>query len=321
MAEVDATEPASREDRFVLGIDGGGSNTRAVVVDAQGSSRGNGQAGSSNQHAVGLRQAEANIFQAAIRAAEGAGSSLPLHAAWIGLAGLDYPSDHERWLSRLTPLAGIIRLSNDAELVLSALDAAVGVALIAGTGAIALGRDQTGNRSRASGWGHLLGDEGSGYYIGCRALQAVVRAIDGRGQPTRLFPCLMDYWKLSTPDDLLLRVYQHPDNSEIAGLAPLVFDIAASSDIIAEHIIRKAAHELALAALTAGGALDFGGAGLSLALGGSLLLHQASYREQTLHAIARRRLLRDVVLATEPAFSAARAAQHFTLDDHLRTIW
>jgi N-acetylglucosamine kinase-like BadF-type ATPase len=270
---------------------------------------------------VGLPKAEANIFQAALGAAESAGHSLPLDAAWIGLAGLDNPSDHERWLSRLHSLAGIIRLSNDAELVLSALDDAVGVALIAGTGAIALGRDSTGRRSRASGWGHILGDEGSGYYIGCRALQAVVRAMDGRGEPTTLVSCLMDHWKLTAPDDMLMRVYHHSSKSEIASLAPLVFAAAESKDVIAARIVRRAAHELALAAVTAGNPLDFTRAGLPLALGGSLLLQQPGYRQQTIGAIARRRPIRDVVLATEPAFSAARTAQHFTRDDHLRISW
>jgi N-acetylglucosamine kinase-like BadF-type ATPase len=131
----------------------------------------------------------------------------------------------------------------------------------------------------------------------------------------------MDYWKLSVPDDMLVRVYQHPNKSEIAGLAPLVFEIAEAGDIIAGRIIRQAAHELAQAALTAGAALDFAAAGFPLALGGSLLLHQSGYRQQTLRAIALRRPVREVVLATEPAFSAARAAQHFTEHDHLRNAW
>jgi glucosamine kinase len=321
MTEVDAAVPAALATRLSLGIDGGGSKTQAVIVDAAGHTRGNGQAGSANQHAVGLQMAEANIFLATLSAAESAGCSLPLDSAWIGLAGLDNSADHERWLSRLHPLASIIRLSNDAELVLSAFGDAVGVALIAGTGAIALGRDSTGKRSRASGWGHILGDEGSGYDIGCRALQAIVRAIDGRGKPTRLVSCLMDYWELSSPDDLLARVYQHPNKSEIASLAPLVFRAAESNDVIAAHIIRRAAQELALAAVTVGDALDFTASGLSLALGGSLLLHQAGYRQQTLGAVARRRPIRDVVLATEPAFSAAHAAQHFTGHDHLQSTW
>ena len=131
----------------------------------------------------------------------------------------------------------------------------------------------------------------------------------------------MDYWKLSSPDDMLARVYQHPNKAEIASLAPLVFGAAESNDVIAAHIIRRAARELALAAVTVGDALAFTASGLPLALGGSLLLHQAGYRQQTLGAIARRRPIRDVVLATEPAFSAARAAQHFTGYDHLQSTW
>ena len=160
MTEVDATVPAARAARLSLGIDGGGSKTQAVIVDSAGHTRGNGQAGSANQHAVGLQTAEANIFLAALSAAESAGCSLPLDSAWIGLAGLDNPADHERWLSRLHPLASIIRLSNDAELVLSAFGDTVGVALIAGTGAIALGRDSTGKRQSRQRMGAYTGRRG-----------------------------------------------------------------------------------------------------------------------------------------------------------------
>jgi N-acetylglucosamine kinase-like BadF-type ATPase len=131
----------------------------------------------------------------------------------------------------------------------------------------------------------------------------------------------MDYWKLSTPDAMLGRVYQHSNKSDVAGLAPLVFETADSNDVVAARIIRRAAYELALAALTVGDALSFTASGLPLALGGSLLLQQVGYRQETLDAIARRRPIRNVVLATEPAFSAARAAQHFSRYDHLQNTW
>jgi len=294
---------------FFLGIDGGGSKTTAVVVDSQGHICGHGRAGSANHHTVGLETAVDHLTEAAVQASHSAGSPTPLSAAWIGVAGLDSPADHELLLPKLLPLASSIRLTNDADLVLSALDSAVGVALIAGTGAIALGRDRSGIRKRASGWGHMMGDEGSGYYIGSQALQAVVRAIDGRGQSTPLVEGLVSYWKLSRPDDLLHQVYHRADKTDIARLSPLVFETAQAGDPVAQGIVRRAAKELALAALTVGRGLNFSGEELPLALGGSLLLHQAGYREAILRAIRREQPLRDVVLAAEPAQSAARAAR------------
>src|SRR5215475_6372546 len=140
-------EPIESPDtsRCFLGIDGGGSKTVAVIVDADGNLLGQARAGSANHHAVGLTSAVANIHRAGRDAAERAGCSLPVSAGWIGTAGLDSSSDYDLLVSHLYPLAARIRLTNDAELVLSVLDHAVGVALIAGTGAIAFGRDHTGN--------------------------------------------------------------------------------------------------------------------------------------------------------------------------------
>ncbi len=160
----------------------------------------------------------------------------------------------------------------------------------------------------------MMGDEGSGYYIGSQALQAVVRAIDGRGRSTPLVEGLMSYWQLSRPDDIFYQVYHRADKTDIARLSPLVFETAEAGDPVAQGIIRRAADELALAALTVDHALDFSGEDLPLALGGSLLLCQAGYREETLRAIRRERPLRDVVLAAEPAQSAARAARQLQGD-------
>ncbi|MGO8948146.1 MAG: N-acetylglucosamine kinase [Ktedonobacterales bacterium] len=308
---METTEAGTSSAQFYLGIDGGGSKTVAVIVDAEGNRHAQSQAGSANHHAVGLKTALANLHRAACSAADSAGCSLPLTASWIGIAGLDNAADHEILLPHLYSLATGIRLTNDAELVLSVLDHTVGVALIAGTGAIAVGRDGSGNYKRASGWGHILGDEGSGYDIGRQALQAAVRALDGRGEPTALAEAVMDYWKLRGPDDLLSLVYHRADKAEIARLSPLVFEIAQSKkDTIARRIIQRAARELALTALTVGNALDFAEGDMPLALGGSLLLFEADYRDQAVRSISRRRAVSTVALATDPALSAARAARY-----------
>ena len=295
---------------YFLGIDGGGSKTAAVIVDTGGIRRGQGHAGSANYHAVGLEAAVANFNQAAAQAAAEAGCTLPLAAGWIGIAGHDSSADHDLLLPYFYPLASAVRLTNDAELVLAALDQAIGVALIAGTGAIAVGRDGSGSYKRTSGWGHILGDEGSGYYVGHLALQAVVRALDGRGPSTLLERSLLDHWKLHSADELLTQVYHHAGKAEIARIAPLVFEVARSArDSVATRIMRQAARELALAALTVANELDFARDELPLALGGSLLLFEAEYRAHALQLIRRRRQVSDVTLVTEPALAAALAAR------------
>jgi glucosamine kinase len=291
-----------------LGVDGGGSKTLAIVVDAQGQERGRGQAGSSNYAAVGVHQAVAHLRAAAEEAAQAAGYTLPLKAAWLGLAGVDRPEDVVLLLPYVQPLAEHIHLTNDAELVLSGLERSVGVALIAGTGSIALGRDAEGTTTRAGGWGHILGDEGSGYEIGRLALQAAARAADGRGQPTLLLNLIMNHWSLPKAEDMIAQVYKDEDKAQIARLSSLVFIAAHAGDEAARQIVQHAAQELALAALTVGRALNFPDERMPLALGGGLLVHEAVFRMQVLRRIRHRLTPRPVVTVDQPALSGARAA-------------
>ncbi len=294
-----------------LGIDGGGSKTLAVIVDAQGQECGRALAGGSNYQAVGTESALAALHAAAEQAVLAAGGCLPVKAAWLGLAGVDRPDDQKLLLPRLHALAETTRLTNDAELLLSALDDGVGVALVAGTGSIALGRDARGAAARAGGWGHILGDEGSGYDIGRQALQAATRAADGRGAATTLLEQIMNVWGLERPDDMIGRVYNNDDDkATIARLAPLVLRAARDGDCVARKIAQSTADELALAALAVCKALDFSGQRVGLALGGGLLLHETALRGQVLRRVRRRQPLGRVVLVAEPALSGARAAIH-----------
>src|SRR5579883_2515135 len=153
---------------YASGNDGGGSKTRAVIVDAQGNERGRGLAGSANYHAVGVELAVAHIRQATEEAAQEAGCSLPVEAAWLGLAGIDRPSDSQLLVPHLRFLARLLRLTNDAELVLWALEEKAGWALIGGPASIAMGQDTRWRRESSGGWGHILGYEGSGYNISRR---------------------------------------------------------------------------------------------------------------------------------------------------------
>lgn len=304
---------------FFLGVDGGGSKTLAIVVDAQGQERGRGQSGSSNYAAVGVQQAVAHLRAAAEEAAQAAGSSLPLKAAWLGLAGVDRPEDVALLSPLLEPLAEQIHLTNDAELVLSGLERSVGVALIAGTGSIALGRDADGNTTRAGGWGHILGDEGSGYEIGRLALQAASRAADGRGQATLLLNLIMNHWSLLKAEDMIGQVYKDEDKAQIARLSSLVFIAAHTGDEAARQIVQHAARELALAALTVDKALRLPDDHMPLALGGGLLVHEAVFRMQVLRRIRHRRTPGPLVIVDQPALSGARAAITFSQTDERPT--
>lgn len=289
-----------------LGVDGGGSKTLAVIVDEGGYERGRGVAGSSNHEVVGMERAVAAIHEAVGKATANARADLPLTAAWIGLAGIDHPRDIELLAPAVSSFAASVRVTNDAELALSTLPRQVGVAVISGTGSIALGRDTRGALARAGGWGHVLGDEGSGFGIGREALQCAVRAADGRGPATAMLDTILRHWRLSAPEALLECVYPTFDKTAIAALAPLVLALARAGDPVACRIEMRAASELALAIIAVARKLDFAAGLLPVAFGGGVLIH-----EERLRALITRRIARlwrvDPVLVEEPASSAARA--------------
>jgi N-acetylglucosamine kinase-like BadF-type ATPase len=309
---VDAAAPPAP---LYLGIDGGGTQVRAVLVDAQGRERGRGLAGSANPAAVGRDQAAANIRLAVEQAARQAGVELPVAAACCGLAGVDRPADYAMMLPLLRPLAAHRVLENDAELALEGLPARSGVCLIAGTGSISLGRDPAGHTARSGGWGPIVGDEGSGYDIGRRALQAVLRAADGRGPATSLQPALLAAWDLARPADLMGRVYPQRSTAEVAEVARLVFEQAAAGDPVARQIVALAAAELAAAALAVAAQLQFAGP-LPLALTGSVLRHQPRMRAAVLRRVRRRVPLGPVVIVADAALVAAQALAAAALPAH-----
>ena len=195
-------------------------------------------------------------------------------------------------------------MTNDAELLLSALGKQAGVVLIVGTGSIALAQDEAGNVSRVGGWGHILGDEGSGYDIGRRGLQAAVRAVDGRGQATLLLDLILQHWKLRTAEDLIDAVYTVDNKAKIAQAATYVIHAARQGDAVALEIVEQAADELALLVQTVSPSLSQ----LPIALGGGLLLHDDFLREHILHRIQQKQDIGPVIHVEHPAFSAACAA-------------
>lgn len=275
----------SEHGALFLGVDGGGTTTRAVVVDADGVVRGRGVAGGANQEVIGSEAAAEAVRAAAQAAQEEAGAERPVRAAWIGLAGVDAPPDTEALRPALAPLADQIRITNDAELLLGALPGGVGVALIAGTGSIALGRNAAGETARAGGWGHIFGDEGSGYALGVAALRAAARAADGRSEPTALTPAVLHALDVATPDALIARVHQGCDKAGIARLASIVVAAAESGDAVGLAILRRAADDLAEQARAVVRALSLGKP-LLLALGGGLLLEAQPFRALLLGALA-----------------------------------
>jgi N-acetylglucosamine kinase-like BadF-type ATPase len=238
---------------FVLGVDGGGTKTVCLLVDAQRRERGRGVAGPSNRYAVGDGPAESALRQAILGALESGGAeTADVGAICLGLAGMDRRADVaviRTMVGRVVAMPRVL-VYNDAVIALAGgVGRLYGVVLIAGTGAIAYGVNAQGQTRRASGWGHLLGDEGSGYDVGLKALRAVLRAHDGRGPATMLQGMVMETWGLTAPEQLIGLVYA-PDFSRwrIAALLPLVDHAAGLGDAVARELLAAAGREIGLAA-------------------------------------------------------------------------
>jgi glucosamine kinase len=289
-----------------LAVDGGGSKTHAVVVDCQGAVRGRGTAGSSNLRAIGVEQALAQLRLAIGEALPARDARCDVDAAWFGLAGIHGADGANLFAPHLLSVAREVAITNDAEFALAGLDNGPGVALIAGTGSIALGRDVSGQMIQVGGWGHLLGDEGSAYDIGRRAAQAAARAADGRGPTTALLQLVLERWGLTAPRSMIDHVYLTQEKAPIASLAPGVLALARHGDQVARAIRRQACEELAQAAIAVIDALDVADP-VPLILGGGLLIHQRELRVAVVARIRRRRALGRVTLVKEPALWAARS--------------
>lgn len=233
---------------YVLGIDGGGSKTAAIAADLQGNVLGRGTSGISNYQSVGLNQAIAAINKASENAAADAGTTIhKCKVICLGLAGVGREEDRALMLPaiRKLNLADKITLEHDAAVALAGATACQpGVVAMAGTGAMAFGMNSSGEKRRAGGWGNILGDEGSAYYIARRALASACRAYDGREPETALMAKLMKHLGLDDFTDIVKRIYREETSTkEIASLAPLVSQSAKDGDETAVMILHDAAQE------------------------------------------------------------------------------
>src|SRR5438094_6133509 len=214
--------------QLVVGVDGGGTRTRAAVLN-NGRVLGEGSAGPSNPLRVGIANGATAIREAVDKACAAALIHRDdLVAAGVGLAGVRRKDIRTRMRDVLIETLGIknIELVSDGDIALyGATDGQPGVVVISGTGSIAVGINRQGKRVYAGGWGPVAGDEGSGSWIARRALQAVARATDGRGPATSLTEPACEFFQVATPDDLATAIYAPTiTNDRIAGFSTLVIE-------------------------------------------------------------------------------------------------
>ncbi len=233
----------------VLGVDGGGSATRSVIISTEGEVLATARAGPSNPVTTGAERALAHIHEAVDKASSKCGVNEFL-ASRLGVAGTDRSRLRRELLDGLPGSYGDTAIVSDAASALAGgTGCRSGVVVIAGTGSIAYGANRVGETARAGGWGWRLGDEGSGYTIGLKAIMAALKAHDGRGPETVLKQKIVSHLGLGSIEDIIDWVYEPGrEPRDIAYLVPLVREAEAEGDEAAALVMAEAGAELGFVA-------------------------------------------------------------------------
>lgn len=261
---------------YVIGIDGGGTKTALKLADEGGKIILSMEGGPCNINSMGKEAVERMLKELIGASLEKAQLTMEqIKVLCIGTAGVDRPSD-KLIMKDIIRAAGFNNktiITNDAVTALyGGVGGNEGVILISGTGSICYGRNSEGEAKRAGGWGHLIGDEGSGYYIGINAINKIARGFDGIEEKTVITDLILEYLKLESASDLIQFVYRSgAGKSEIASLAKLVDEAYKQGDSIAEEILLKAAFELFLISKAVIDKLKLNNKKITLAVNGSVI--------------------------------------------------
>jgi glucosamine kinase len=230
--------------RYLLGVDGGATKTLAAVLDLDGNALHLAHGGPSNQDAVGPKAAVEALLHTADQAIARAGIAQDaLAAAVLAIAGVDTEA-----VARHVDAAhrdGWIVVNDVVGAWATATGAGPGVAAISGTGSNVFGVGSDGRPWQAGGWGHLLGDEGSGYWLGTESIKAALRDRDASGPPTALSEAAQAFFDAPSVEALAAQVYSKPfTKGEIAAFATETARIAERGDAVARELYRRGATRL-----------------------------------------------------------------------------
>lgn len=230
-------------ERYFFGLDGGGTQSRLAVCDSTGTILKEVYGGTTNLYTGKSEQVALNL-KALFTQVE---QYFPFAGGCIGSAGLGREREKvlfKDMLSTLLPTVPVYLCSDGEILLVGGLAGLEGYALISGTGSLALSRSSDGSLKRAGGYGYLLGDEGSAYWIAHQALMRSLRSLENRDLNTTMLPSLLESCSLSKAEDLIAYVHHQATKADIAKLAPLVTVFAKEGDLLANDILQCAAKEL-----------------------------------------------------------------------------
>ena len=306
--------------KLFAGYDGGGTKTACVLTDETGRILGSGVGGPSNYLFCGREVAAESVRTATSQAFAGAGLPIqPLDTAYMASAAIliQHGDAHVPFFRTCIDADHVICESDIYNIWFGAVRDRPAVISIAGTGAITYICSNEGFL-RVSGWGPLLGDEGSGYDLGLRALKLACRMYDGREPAEQAFmDAMFGHYSVSTPGELFRTLNKGDTRSAVAGAAREVFALYAQGSATAARLLDSCAEEIALSVRTAI-ARDGGIREYPLILSGGLVRE-----ESPLFSMLKEKLLLSgsgiseiTTLQVHPAVaSAALALHHRGLDD------
>lgn len=239
--------------KYLIGMDGGGTKTKCVLVDSNLNQIYEADSGPSNFLVIGTETVSETILNLVNECVSSQKISIEdIEAIVLGTTGGGRRNDAELLEKKIFEDAkqksltiNKFRVESDARIALEgAFSGKAGSILIAGTGSIMFGKDETGEIHRVGGFGRFIGDEGSGYRIGRIGLNAVARYFDGRAKPTKIADLLEQEFSIGSSETLITEVYRN--NFNVAAAAPLVFEAAESGDVTAQRILEDEANELLL---------------------------------------------------------------------------
>jgi N-acetylglucosamine kinase-like BadF-type ATPase len=301
----------------VLGIDGGGRKTYAAVTDESGGLVGAGEAAASNWEIVGEDAARESLAAAASDAIARAGvDDADVVAVVLGLAGMDWPSDEPRLreLSAHVAAEAPRRIVNDAFIALRAgASESWGIAVIAGTGTVAVGRDPVGNEFRTIGEGRTFGDFGDEFDVSELAVAAVADQYTGRGPVTMLTDMLLERLGESSVESMLERLARFDPRfraPELQNLTPMVLAATEAGDLVARTVLERIGQALGEAAGVVARRLNISNLPVEVVLAGGLFRTPNRYLLDELELGVRRTAPRAIVvlLTCPPVVGAALMA-------------
>ena len=274
-----------------VGVDGGGTHTRVLIVDEQGNEVATAE-GPGSAIRPGEASRSAGIIREAVQRAWSGLTDRPIRSLCIGVAGAGRDEERDTLQAAIETdrLASHVVVLTDAEIAIEdAFGAGPGILLTAGTGSIAYGKGPTGVMARCGGWGPIIGDEGGGSWIGRRALGIAAASVDGREPESSLADAIGASLGLDSTDKLIPWAASATP-ADLGKLAPVVLEVAATGDLRANSLVTLAVEELALHVRTLARKLfSDERAAFRLALHGGLLAPKSLLRrrlEQRLRSIA-----------------------------------